>query len=148
MNALRHWPSVARVLLGTIFFVLGLNGPLQFLPPFPVTPEGAAFLDALLASGYTLVLLALVEVTAGALLLANRFVPLALTVLAPIVVNIVGFHSVLDPGGLWLASLVLVLELSLAWSYRETFAPLLRARVSAAEPVALPRLSTPASAPT
>ena len=62
------------------------------------------------------------------LLLGGRFVPLALAVLAPIVINIVGFHLFLAPSGIALPLAVLALELYLAWTYRAAFAPMLRAR--------------------
>jgi hypothetical protein len=71
-----------------------------------------------------------VEVVAGALLLSNRFVPLALAIVAPNVINIVLFHAVLAPAGLPVALFVLALELFSAWSYREAFAPMVRARTA------------------
>ena len=71
-----------------------------------------------------------VEVVAGALLLSNRFVPLALALLAPSVVNIVVFHAVLAPGGLPVAIVVLALELYAAWSYRDAYASMLHARTA------------------
>jgi hypothetical protein len=67
-------------------------------------------------------------VVAGLLLLAGRFVTLALAVLAPIVINIVGFHLFLAPSGIALAIAVLAAELYLGWTYRAAFAPMLRAR--------------------
>jgi hypothetical protein len=69
------------------------------------------------------------EVVAGLLLLGNRFVPLALTLLAPVIVNIVLFHAVLAPAGLGVPLLVLLAEIYAAWSYREAFVPMLHARV-------------------
>jgi uncharacterized membrane protein YphA (DoxX/SURF4 family) len=131
MNTIsRYAPSTARILLGLIFFVFGLNGFLQFIPNQPM-PEGAgAFAGALAATGYMFPLIKGVEVIAGALLLANRFVPLALAVLAPNVVNIVLFHAVLAPGGLGITLFVLLLELFTAWSYREAYAPMLHARTT------------------
>ena len=62
------------------------------------------------------------------LLLGNRFVPLALAMLAPIVINIVTFHLFLAPSDLGLALAVLAAELTLAWNRRAAFAPMLRAR--------------------
>jgi uncharacterized membrane protein YphA (DoxX/SURF4 family) len=120
----------ARVLLGLVFVVFGLNGFLHFLPQPPM-PEGAqAFAGALFATGYFFPLLKGTEIVAGSLLLSGRYVPLALTLLAPIVVNIVAFHVFLAPGiGLPLA--ILVLELFLAWAYRAAFRPMLAARVEA-----------------
>jgi hypothetical protein len=89
-----------------------------------------AFLGALAGTGYMFPLIKIVEVIGGSLLLSNRFVPLALAIVAPNVVNIVLFHAVLAPGGLPVALLVLALELFTAWSYRDAFAPMLRARTA------------------
>jgi len=126
-------PTAARVLLGLIFTVFGLNGFLHFLPQPPMQPGPAlTFIVGLLGTGYFFPLLKATEVTAGLLLLSNRFVPLALTVLAPIVINIVAFHAFLAPGGIPLALVVLALEGYLAWTLRGVFAPVLRARTDAA----------------
>jgi hypothetical protein len=86
------------------------------------------FVGGLFASGYFFPLLKSIEIVAGVLLLSGRFVPLALAVLAPIVVNILAFHVFLAPG-LALPLVILALELFLAWSYRGAFRPMLRARV-------------------
>ena len=128
----RFGPTVVRVFLGLIFFVFGLNGFLQFLPQPPMPDKAGAFMGALAATGYMFPLIKGVEVLAGALLISNRFVPLALALLAPNVVNIVLFHAVLAPGGLPIALLVLALELFAAWSYREAFASMLHARTAPA----------------
>jgi hypothetical protein len=64
-------------------------------------------------------------------LLSNRFVPLALVVLSPIVLNILAFHLFLEPSGTGLAVTILALELYLAWAHRRTYAPLLAARATA-----------------
>lgn len=122
----RHIPTVARYALGTIFFVFGLNGFLHFLPNPPLTPEGGAFLGALAATGYMFPLLKGTEVIVGALLLSNRFVPLALTLLAPVTVNILAFHSFLAPAGLALPLLVLALQLYLAYAYRGAYRSVLQ----------------------
>jgi hypothetical protein len=123
-----------------MFVVFGLNFFLHFLPAPPAMPEKAVpFLGGLAASGYIFPIIKSIEVAAGIALLANRFVPLALTLLAPIIVNIVAFHFLLAPS-YGLPSVILALELYLAWSYRSAFAPMLRARVAtegaAEEPVA------------
>jgi uncharacterized membrane protein YphA (DoxX/SURF4 family) len=136
MNAIsRFAPPAARLLLGLVFFVFGLNGFLQFLPTPPAPERAVAFMGALAATGYMFPLIKSVEVIAGALLLSNRFVPLALAIVAPNVVNIVLFHAVLAPGGLPVALFVLALELLTAWSYRDAFAGMLRSRTA-------PRAST------
>ena len=115
--------SIARILLGLIFVTFGANGFLHFLPQPPVPSAAQAFFGALAATGYLLPLLFLTEITAGALLLVG-VVPLALVLLAPVIVNIVGFHVFLAPGGLPLAAVVAALEVFLAWTRREAFAPL------------------------
>jgi hypothetical protein len=128
----RYLPTVGRVLLGLVFLVFGLNGFLQFLPqPSAPPPAGAlAFAGAMASTGYLFQLLKATEVTVGVLLLANRFVPLALALIAPVVVNIVAFHLFLAPSGIPLAVVVLALELYLAWTYRASFRPMLAARVA------------------
>jgi uncharacterized membrane protein YphA (DoxX/SURF4 family) len=120
----------ARIILGLIFFVFGLNFFFHFLPQPPPPPAAGAFAAAMFATGYLFVLVKVVEVTSGVLLLAGRFVPLALTLLAPIIVNIVFFHAFLAPAGLPIPILVLALELFLAWSYRDVYRPMLAARAA------------------
>lgn len=128
----RHLPTIARVLLGLMFFAFGLNGFLNFIPPPP--PESmpaalVAFSEAMMKTGYLLQLVKGTEVLVGALLLLNRFVPLALTILAPVIVNIVAVHVFLAPSGMGMAMVILGLELYLAWSYRSAFRAMLGARV-------------------
>jgi len=122
--------SIARVLLGLVFFVFGLDGFLHFVPqPTTPPPEGAmAFAMALMKSGYMFPLIKGTEFVAGALLLANVFVPLALVLLAPVVINIVAFHLFLAPSGVVLAIVLLAVEIGLAWTYRAAYRPLLIAR--------------------
>jgi hypothetical protein len=130
---------VARILLGLAFTVFGLNFFLQFLPQHAPPPDAGTFLAALIA-GKILSIIKPIEIAAGIGLLANRFVPLALTLLAPIEIGILAYHGVFDPSGLPVVAILLALTIYLAWSYRSAFAPLLRARVepTAGEPVAAP----------
>lgn len=125
-------PTAARLLLGLIFFVFGLNGFLHFLPMPP--PEGVAgtFMGGLAATGYFFPLLKGTEVLAGLLLLGNRFVPLALIVLAPIVVQIAAFHLFLAPASLAMAGFLVVAEAYLAWTHRVAFQGVLAATPAAA----------------
>ncbi len=123
----------ARLLLGAIFTVFGLNGFLHFIPQPPHAGLAAVFLGGLGASGYFFPLLKGTEVLVGLALLGNRFVPLALTVLAPIALNIVAFHAFLAPTALALPLVIVGLGLYLAYTERAVFAPLLRARSN--EPV-------------
>nr|ASV46878.1 hypothetical protein [uncultured bacterium] len=128
----RHFTTVARCLMGLMFVVFGMNGFLNFIPPPPEPlPEGAvAFSAALMKTGYMLPLIKGTEVLVGVMLLANRFVPLALALLAPVIVNIVAFHAFLAPEGMVMTFVVLALELYLAWSYRAAYRPMLAMRVT------------------
>jgi uncharacterized membrane protein YphA (DoxX/SURF4 family) len=125
----RHLTTVARVAMGIIFTVMGLNGFLNFLPqPTTPMPDGAVkFSLALAESGYLMQLTMGVQVIVGVLLLVNRFVPLALVLLAPVVVNIFAFHLFLAPDGLPVAIVVAALEIALAWANRDAFRSVLRA---------------------
>jgi len=120
----------ARVLLGLVFFGIGLNGLLQSIPLPPAEGAAAVFMRGLIASRYFFPLLFVTYLLTGAALVIGRYVPLALTVLAPIIVNITVMHLFVTSSGaeICLAALVAVLEIFLAWSYRATFRPLLRAR--------------------
>lgn len=125
-------PLIGRSLLGLVFLVFGLNGFLGFLQMPP--PEGVAltFMGGLGASGYFFPLLKGTEVLVGLALLLGRFVPLALTVLAPITLNILAFHLFLAPDGLWKALVLVALQVGLAWSYRDAFRALLAPRAQPA----------------
>jgi uncharacterized membrane protein YphA (DoxX/SURF4 family) len=128
----RHLPTIARILMGLMFFVFGLNGFLHFIPqPKDAMPEGAAaFVGALVKTGYMFPLVMGTQLIVGALLLLNRFVPLALALIAPIIVGIVTFHGFLAPSGTAMAAIVLVLESYLAWAYRNAFGPMLAVRTT------------------
>lgn len=126
-NVSRYISIASRVGLGLVFTVFGLNGFLGFLPPPEVPAEAGAFLGALAATGYMFPLIKGTEVVAGLLLLSNRYVPLALTLLAPITLNILLFHSLLAPA-LALPLLLIAAQLYLAWVNRASFQGLLRAR--------------------
>jgi len=132
MNAIKNLvslPAVTRVALGLVFLVFGLNGFLGFLPQPPMPAGAGAFVGGLAGAGYFFPLLKATEIVAGALLLSNRFVPLALTILAPIVVNIAAFHLALAPAPAMVAFL-LAAELYLAWAYRAAFRGVLTARTA------------------
>ena len=121
-------PMVARTLLGLAFTVFGLNFFLHFLPQPAPPPEAGAFVGALIA-GKILSVIKPIEIASGLALLGNRFVPLALTLLAPIEIAILTFHGVFDPSGLPVIVVLIALTIYLAWAYRAAFAPMLRTRV-------------------
>jgi len=112
---------VARLLLGLIFLVFGLNGFLNFLSMGPM-PTGLAgqFVGALVLSHYFWVV-AVLQIAGGALLLANRFVPLALVLLGPVIVNIICYHAFLNPSGAVPAVVVTVLWLIVFYGKRQYF---------------------------
>jgi putative oxidoreductase len=117
---------IARSLLGLIFVVFGLNMFLNFIP-MPPPPEGPAreFMTALFMSHYLYVVGAL-QVVGGVILLSGRWVPLGLTLLGPVIVNIVCFHVLMAPAGLPMALVVSFLALFLLWRYRGYFAGLVK----------------------
>jgi len=109
---------IARVLLGLIFVVFGSNAFLHFIPVQPMQGNAAAFMGALINSGYVYAI-AVLQVVGGLLLLiGGRFVPLGLTLLGPVIVNIVLYHIFIDPNGLPIAIVVSILALFLLWVYR------------------------------
>ena len=116
---------IARLLLGLIFVVLGLNGFLNFLSMGPM-PTGLAgqFIGALFLSHYFWVVAAL-QIIGGALLLANRFVPLALVLLGPVIANIICYHVFLNPSGAVPAAVVTVLWLIVFYANRQHFSGIL-----------------------
>ena len=120
---------IARSLLGLIFVVFGLNAFLQFIHMPP--PQGLAgdFMKALFVSHYYYVV-AVLQIAGGAILLLGRFVPLGLTLLGPVIVNILLFHLFLQPSGLPLALVVSVLALFLLWANRRAFAGLVQSEAS------------------
>src|SRR5881396_4102065 len=117
---------IVRVLLGLMFVVFGSNIFLHFLPmpPLPATLAGD-FSKALMQSHYIYVI-GMLQVIGGLLLLIGRYVPLGLTLLGPVIVNILLFHIFLEPSGLPMAIIVAVLALFLLWRYRTNFAGLLK----------------------
>lgn len=119
-----------RVLLGLVFFGFGLNGLLQLFPLPPAQGAAAVFINGLIASRYFFPLLFVIYVLTGTALVIGRFVPLSLTVLAPVIVNVAVMQLFVPSSGaeIVLAALVTVLEIYLAWSYRSAFQPLLHAR--------------------
>jgi len=100
--------TIARYLLGVIFLTFGLNGFLHFIPMPPPTGVAAQFMGALFVSHYYVAIFFL-QIVPAVLLLVNRYVALAVVILAAIIVNILCFHIFMAPAGLPLALFVTVL---------------------------------------
>jgi putative oxidoreductase len=113
---------IARILLGLVFVVFGLNGFLHFMGPMPVIPgDAGAFIGALVNSGYIYVIAGLEVIGGLLLLLGARFVALGLTLLGPVIVNIMLFHIFFVPDGLLMGCIISALALFLLWVYRFKF---------------------------
>jgi uncharacterized membrane protein YphA (DoxX/SURF4 family) len=113
--------TAARIVLGAVFVVFGLNGFLHFIPMPPMKPAPGDLMGAFVRSRYMLPLVAGTQVVGGALVLTGVWVPFALVLLAPVIVNILLFHLFLDPGGIGPGLLVAACALVLAWHRRRAF---------------------------
>ena len=124
---------IARSLLGLIFVVFGSNMFLHFIP-MPPPPVGAArdFMTALFVSHYLYVVGAL-QVVGGFLLFTGRWTPLGLTLVGPVIVNIICFHALMAPAGLPMAIFVSALAVFLLWRHRGNFAGLVKAPAGPAD---------------
>ena len=119
---------IARYLAGLIFLVMGLNGFLNFIHFPPPVGIAAQFMGALYVSHYLWVIFAF-QVIAGVLLLVDRYVPLAVAILAPMIVNILTFHALMAPSGLPLALFVAVLWALVLVDVRPAFTGLFQSRL-------------------
>ena len=124
---MKKLPMIARVLIGLVYTIFGLNGFLGFIP-IPAMDGGAgAMMGALAATGYMLPFIKATEVVCGLMLLANFRAPLALTIVTPITLNIAAFHFILDPKGSPMAVALLAISAFLAWSWKDKYRGLLKA---------------------
>jgi putative oxidoreductase len=112
---------IARILLGLLFTVFGLNGFLHFIPMQPPTGLAGQYMGALFVSHF-LVVVFLLQLIGGVLLMVNLFVPLALMLLGPVLVNILLFHAFMAPEGLPMALFAIVLWLIVFAGVRRAFA--------------------------
>jgi putative oxidoreductase len=120
--------TVSRYLLGFLFTVFGLNGFLHFIPqPPPAAPLAQQFMMSAFASHYMVVVF-LVQIVGGLLLLSGRFVPLAIAMLAPVLVNILNFHITMDPGNIGVGAFATLLWIVLFVRYRQSFSALFQTR--------------------
>ncbi|HEV2485954.1 MAG TPA: hypothetical protein VGT08_10505 [Terracidiphilus sp.] len=121
--------TISRLLMGVIFLFFGSNLFLNFLhAPMPTGTMGE-FSGALYASHY-IYAVGLFQVVPAILLLINRYVPLALALLAPVIVNICLVHILMAPSGLPVAAFVVILWFLVAYRVRAAFAGLFQKRVS------------------
>jgi putative oxidoreductase len=119
---------IARYLAGVIFLIMGLNGFLNFIPLPPPGGIAGQFMGALYVSHYLWVIFGF-QVIAGVLLLVNRYVPLAVAVLAPVIVNILTFHVLMAPSGLPMALFVAALWAAIFIDVRPAFFGLFQSRL-------------------
>jgi uncharacterized membrane protein YphA (DoxX/SURF4 family) len=128
---MKYLVEIPRVLLGLVLVASGIFGLLNMIPHQELQGGAAAYMTGLTGT-YLFTLVKLTEVTTGLLLLANRFVPLALVVLAPVMINIVGYHAFYDLKGVAVPVVLMGLQLFVAWRNRGSFAALLTAKPTAA----------------
>ena len=123
---------ICRCLLGLILLVFGLNGFLNFIPQPPPPPGWALDYLTVMGKSHYMVLPFVLQIVAGTLLLANRFVPLALTLVGPVIVNILLFHVLMAPAGLPPGVVVTALWLVLFYRFRGAFAGIFEQRPAVA----------------
>lgn len=115
--------TIARVLLGLVFFVFGLNFFLHFIPqPPPPAGKVGAFEMGLIGSGYFFQYMKVVEVLSGLFLLINRYTALFTLIIFPVTLNIFLFHAFLMPSGVPMGAVLLLLNLFLGYAYRKYYA--------------------------
>jgi uncharacterized membrane protein YphA (DoxX/SURF4 family) len=118
--------AIVRILFGLFFLVMGLNFYYNFMQMPPMPMQASLFMMSLAATGYVLQVNAIVQIVAGLMLILNLWAALALVLLAPLIMHIGLFHLYLDSSGLWIAAIIVIVELFLAVRYRSQYAPLFR----------------------
>ena len=112
----------ARVLLGLVFLVFGLNAFFNFIPSPPLPEAAGKWLGGVSTGGYFIPFLKITEIALGIALLTGYFVPLSLVILMPISINILLFHAFLEgPQTIVMPVIILILHIYLAWSYRDSY---------------------------
>jgi len=117
---------VIRILLGLIVLIFGLNKFLQFMPTPPMPEAAGEFMGALVATGYLMVVVAIVEIITGIMLLTNRFQPLALVLLFPVLLNAFLFHLFLAPAGIGGALVASAMNIFLFFANKEAYNSILK----------------------
>ena len=116
--------TILRMLLGVSLLIFGMNKFFAFIPIFDMAPAAANFMESLNSTGYVLYVVASLELLVGGLLLFKKWVPFALVLLAPIVVNILLFHLFLDVSGMFVAVLMLAITGVLIYKYWKSYSSL------------------------
>ncbi|MCH2489838.1 MAG: DoxX family membrane protein [Flavobacteriales bacterium] len=116
--------KILRFILALALLVFGSNKLFSYIPIFDMPPAAANFMDSLEATGYVLYVVAVLEIVIGLLLLFNKWVPFALLLLAPISFNIFLFHVFLDVSDIWVAIVVVVINIILIYKYWKSYRPL------------------------
>ena len=122
--------TIARILLGLIFLVIGLNGFFFFIPAPPIAGPAATFFNVMITSHFSVMVFG-VQVVAAVLLLTDRYVPLALVALAAVLANVLDFHITMQPSGLPIPLFTTLLWFIVAWPLRSHFALLFARKVAA-----------------
>jgi uncharacterized membrane protein YphA (DoxX/SURF4 family) len=117
-------PLAARIVLGLMFVMTGSNGFLHFMPMPPLTGAAAEVMHGFEVSGYLLPLLFLTQLVGGLCVVSGRLTAFGLLLLAPVLVNIIGYHLFVDLKGTGMPAVLFAAEVFLAWSYRRAFAPI------------------------
>jgi putative oxidoreductase len=121
---------IARIILGLIFVVFGINFFYDFMhvKPPAMTPAASAFAGGLFGSGYFLQYLKVIEIISGLFLLINRYTAFFLLVLLPISVNIFLFHAILAPYGAPLGTTIIILNVFLCIGYFKYYSSVFTAK--------------------
>ena len=119
---------IVRILLGLMVLIFGLNKFLQFMPTPPMPEPAGEFMGALVASGYLMVLVALVEIVTGIMLLIDKYQPLALVILFPVLLNAFLFHLFLAPAGIGGALMATAMNIFLFFANIDSYRALLQAK--------------------
>ena len=116
--------TILRMLLGVSLLIFGMNKFIAFIPIFDMAPAAANFMESLNSTGYVLYVVASLELLIGGLLLFKKWVPFALILLAPLVVNILLFHLFLDVSGMFVAVFMLTITGVLIYKYWKSYTSL------------------------
>ena len=116
--------TILRIILAVGLIIFGLNKFFDFIPLFKMPIAAANFMESLEATGYVFYVVAILEIVIGLLLLFKKWVPFALILLAPISFNILLFHIFLDVSDIWVAIIIVTINVILIYKYWRVYRPL------------------------